>query len=286
MKAGTTTLAQHLAAHPQVYMTARPKEPSYFLTRAQLLDVYPTIEKFGFWRGEELYLKLFEPAGDRQIVGEASANYARLHRVTGVAERVAEFNPRARIVFIARDPVLRTIAHYWYMVRYSAERRDILTAVRDDRDLCDTSYYAMQLRPWFAYFGADNVYVLTTEALRDQPAETMAKLYRWLEIDDSYLPANIGRRANEAPEVIAQVRGLGVLHRFRNSGLWNAVGPFIPKKIRSFGRSMSEVSVERKHVDDGPVRRFLRPRQRDETKELESLVGRSFPEWSTLHGDH
>ena len=118
MKSGTTSLHRHLARHPQIFMTMDPKEPIYFLTREQLLDVLPGVEKRGFWRGEDTYLALFEGAGHHPIIGEASANYARLNRVQGVPERVAAFNPEARILFIARDPIEHTISHYWYMVQH------------------------------------------------------------------------------------------------------------------------------------------------------------------------
>lgn len=285
MKAGTTSLARYLGTHPQIFMTSDPKEPTYFLTREQLLDALPGVEKRGFWRGEEYYLELFQAAGDRPIVGEASANYARLNRVTGVAERIAAFNPQARIVFLMRDPVERTISHYWYMVRFFEERRDLLTALAEEPDYTDTSHYALQLRPYLSLFGADRVHVLTTEALRDRPAETMSGLFRWLGVDDSFVPPNVRERANQAPEVIAQVRGRGMLHRFRTSWLWNAIGPLVPKQLRAAGRQLSEKPVERRQVDPAAARKFLRPRQRAETAELARLLGRTFPEWTTLYGE-
>ena len=129
-KAGTSSLHRYLQTHPQVFMTTDPKEPTYFLTREQLLDVLPGVEKRGFWKSEENYLRLFDGADDRPVIGEASANYARLPRVPGVAERVAAFNPSARIVYIMRDPIERTISHYWYNVRFKGERRAMATRSR------------------------------------------------------------------------------------------------------------------------------------------------------------
>jgi hypothetical protein len=195
MKAGTTSLARYLGAHPEIFMTSDPKEPTYFLTREQLLDVLPGVEKRGFWRGEEYYLKLFEAAGDRTVVGEASANYARLPRVPGVAEKIHAFNPQARILFILRDPVARTISHYWYMVRFFGERRDLLTAIREDPDYVDTSNYALQLRPYLALFGRERVLAITTEALASNRRTTMAGVYRWL--GGSRVPSAQPRRAGQ-----------------------------------------------------------------------------------------
>ncbi|MGH8595341.1 MAG: sulfotransferase family protein, partial [Gammaproteobacteria bacterium] len=110
MKSGSSTLTRYLREHPAVFMARKPKEPSYFVAREQLREVYPAIEKMGFWRSEGRYLGLFADAGDCSILGDASQNYARLSKVTGVAERIARFNPEARILYIMRDPVERTIS--------------------------------------------------------------------------------------------------------------------------------------------------------------------------------
>ena len=285
MKAGTTSLARHLRAHPQIFMASDPKEPTWFLTREQLLDVLPGVEKRGFWRGEEHYLQLFAKAGDRPIIGEASANYARLPRVEGVVDRIAQFNSSARIVFIMRDPVERTISHYWYMVRFFAEHRDMLSAIREDSDYTATSNYALQLRPYLDRFGVHNVLTLTTEQLSSAPEATMAGVFRWLGIDDAYVPPAMHERDNEAPPVIIQVRGSGALHRFRHSRLWNALGPHIPASVRRLGRRVSERPVARRETPLNEVHAYLRGVHRPQVVELERMLCRKFPEWTTLSAE-
>ena len=177
MKSGTTSLHRYLLSHPQIFMTSDPKEPTYFLEREQLLDVLPGVEKRGFWRSETAYLDLFKEADRQLVIGEASANYARLNRVSGVPERVAAFSPDARILFVARDPIERTISHYWYMVQHFEERRDMLTAIRDEADYTDTSHYAMQLKAWLRCFPAERVKLITTEALSARPIHVILDNY-------------------------------------------------------------------------------------------------------------
>jgi len=285
MKSGTTSLSAYLNTHPSIFMTADPKEPTYFLEREQILDVLPGVEQRGFWRGERYYLELFAKAEGMPIIGEASANYARLHRVKGVPERVAKFNPEARIVFIMRDPVERTISHYWYMVQHFDERRGMFKAIREDPDFVDTSNYAMQLRPYLKLFGAEHVKVLTTEALRDHPQEVMHDLFRWLGVDASFNPPNLTERFGATPAAVQKVRGLGLIHRFRYSRFWNAVGSHIPPSVRGLGRALSERRVERKDVDTSAVNAYLRLLQRAQCDELRALLGRDFPEWRVLYSD-
>ncbi len=183
MKSGTTSLHRYLNTHPEIFMSADPKEPTYFLDREQLLDVLPGLEKRGIWRSVDAYLELFEDAGSCPVVGEASANYARLNRVRGVPGRVAEFNPGASILFIARDPVERTVSHYWYMVRFFGERRGMMEAISSEPDYTDTSYYAMQIKAWLEFFPMERFHFITMEELRDAPRQTMRGVFEWLGVD-------------------------------------------------------------------------------------------------------
>ena len=285
MKSGTTTLHRYLATHPEIFMTEDPKEPSFFLEREQLLDVLPGLEKRGIWRSEDAYLELFEGAGSCPVIGEASANYARLNRVSGVPKRVAEFNPDARILFIARDPVERTISHYWYMVRFFGERREMLEAIREDPDYIDTSYYAMQLKAWLEFFPQERVHLITLEALRDAPMQTMREIFEWLCVDSDFVPPNLGDRANVAPSELLQVKGSGLLHRIRHSAMWNAIGPLVPTPMRRVARSFSEKPVTREDTDLSAVSSYLRPIFRPQVDELAALLEREFPEWTGLYSE-
>ena len=279
MKSGSSTLTRHLRAHPSIFMARKPKEPSYFVEREQLRQVYPAIEKMGFWKSEEAYLQLFADAGPRPIIGEASQNYARLPRVTGVAERIARFNPRARILYIMRHPIKRTISHYWYMVNFFGEGRAMLKAVREDPDYRETSHYAMQLRPYIDLFGRDRVKAMTLERLGAQPEEVMRDLYGWLGVESDFVPPTIGERANVTGEESTQVRGLGLLHRIRHSSAWGAAGRFAPPQLRSFARGLAIKQVPRNEVSTDDVKVYLEPIQAEQTRELEELLETSFPEW-------
>jgi Sulfotransferase family len=60
------------------------------------------------WRSEERYLSLFAAAGHAAVIGE-EAPPTKLPMYTHVAERILDFNPQARFIYIKRDPVERTI---------------------------------------------------------------------------------------------------------------------------------------------------------------------------------
>jgi hypothetical protein len=183
-----------------------------------------------------------------------------------------------------RDPVDRTVSHYWHMVRHHGEHRSIQRAIRESPDYCDVSHYAFQLRPYLEQFGFERVLTLTFEELIHDPLASLCQVFRWLGVEPGFVPKNLSDRENATPAEVVQVRGRGLLNRFRYSRVWCTVGPRIPRVVRRMGRSLSERTVERdKHVS-ADVLNWLRPLQQDQTEELKQLLKRDFPEWKTLYG--
>ncbi len=164
MKSGTSYLSRLLGLHPSIFIPDL-EEPSYFVPPGQLRDIWPYMWDQGIWRSEEAYLRLFQPGGDATILGEASTNYSKVPLVSGVPERIARFNDEARFIYIMRDPVERSISHYWHMVRFNAEYRPMLSAILQDPRYMAVSHYARQLAPYFSLFGRERVFTLTFEEL-------------------------------------------------------------------------------------------------------------------------
>lgn len=285
MKSGTTSLHSYLAAHPQVFMSD-PKEPTYFVERSQLASIYPEMYKRGYWRGEEYYLRVFDGAGDAKIIGESSTCYTKLNRITDVPQRIASFQPDARFIYVMRDPIERSISHYWHAVHYDGENREILTAVTETPDYRDFSYYAMQLAPYFELFGTERVFIFTLEEMKNDPVRTLRSIFEWLDVDPTVVSSNIAKRRHATRPQIKMVKGAGLLSRFRYSPMWDAIGHFVPRQIRAVGRDLAQVEVDVGTVSTEQVAAYLRPIQQEQTAELCQLLGREFPEWKRLYGEN
>jgi hypothetical protein len=285
MKSGTTYLNKLLGAHPAIFMCA-PEEPSYFVDPRQLRTLWPDAWDLGFWRSEERYLRLFSAGGDAVLLGEASTNYSKRPLVDGVPERIHAFNPDARFVYLLRDPVERSISHYWHMVRYHAERRPILEAIKAEPQYVDVSHYAMQLSPYLDLFDPDRVAVITFEQLIRAPVPTMRRLYNWLGLDDEAADGSgFNRPENVTPEVMRMAAWFGVLQTIRQSRPIRLLIPYLPRAIRERAARAATIPVQRHDVDTSDARAYLRPIQRLQTEALSRLIGRSFPEWTTLYGN-
>lgn len=269
MKAGTSSLHNYLNSHPQIFMCT-PKEPMFFSNQLH-------------WeKGEQEYLKLFENAGDARIIGESSTDYSKAPYYSGVPARILQFNPEARFIYIMRDPVERTISHYWFHVAHFQERRDMMTAIQQQPHYLEVSDYAMQLQLYFDTFGRERVAILTLEELQADPTKEIQKLFAWLEVDSSFVPENLEQRKNVTPrKVLWQENSL--VGSLRNSSYWQAVKPLVPKSMRTWARSLSNTYVDREVVDLEPVKAFLRPIHLKQVATLSEMLGRQFPEWKTLY---
>ena len=271
MKAGTTSLHSYLDSHPQVFM-CRPKEPMFF-SRQENLE-----------KGEEWYLDLFSSAGEALIIGESSTEYTKTPVFSGVARRIAKFNPEARFIYIMRDPIERTISHYWLMVRTMGERRDMLEAIINDPHYMDVSHYAMQLAPYLELFARDKIAALTLENLRTNTSEVLCNLFEWLGVDSSHDPSDFKERKNVTPRYVRQDRGFRFFSAFRRSPYWKAMKPLVPRPCRSIGRRLLGEEIDRTSISVDKVVDFLRPIQLEQTEALCKMLGRRFPEWTALYG--
>jgi hypothetical protein len=287
MKSGTSSLHAQLSRHPQVFMS-RPKEPCYFVDPDWLKATWPQMWERGYWRSEESYLALFAEAGGCPVIGESSTDYAKLPANPGIAEKIARFNPAARFIYIMRDPIRRTLSHYWHMVEHRSERRGPLEALRDNPVYCQVSQYAVQLAPFVETFGRERVHALTFEHYIADPEAAGRRIYAWLGIEPDWQDPGAGEKKNATPGTVYQERGTGLLNRFRYSRAWSMTEGLVPAPVRRFGRSLAQRPVRRAEVDADAQRRaikLLRPRQLEETEALRALLGRDFPEWKTLYAE-
>jgi len=251
-----------------------PKEPGFFA------------EELTWSKGHDWYMGLFDAVGNETIIGESSTHYTKLPVYRGVPQRIAEFNPHARFIYVMRDPIERLLSHYWHNVRdlqWAAERRPMLAAVREDPQYISFSDYAMQLRPYIELFGHERIHTLTFESMVAEPHIEVEKIFRWLGVDSAFSPRGLDKRWNELPENAGRVRGLGLLNRLRYSAVWEKLAPWVPTRLRHMASGMAEQPLSKKTERTDEVVEYVRPILLERVNELRELLGRDFPEWRTLH---
>ncbi len=197
-KCGTTALYEMLRPHPQIFMPEL-KEPLYFATdlraRFQRRAAGPLPTEL------EDYLSLFAGAAPGQRVGEASSSYLWSQVA---AAHIAPVQPDARIIAILREPAsfLRSL-HLQLLQNHIESQKDLGKALaleqarrqgkriprRSTRPQAllysERVRYVEQLRRYHAVFSPEQVLVLIYDDFRAENEETVRRVLRFLEVDDT-----------------------------------------------------------------------------------------------------
>jgi hypothetical protein len=189
-KAGTTWWFALIAAHPAVYVHPGVHKERHFFGR--------------FWAREFTdsdsaeYHRWF-PRTRGMVTGEWSPDYAIEPWMPPLLFASA---PEAKLLFMVRDPVER----YRSGLTHHYDLGDKL-----DARVATAAYYRglyyEQLRRFERCFGADNVLVLQYEQCCRAPKERLAETFRFLGLDDSFVPAGLTERVNaSAPKASVSER--------------------------------------------------------------------------------
>jgi hypothetical protein len=209
-KAGTTSVAAWLEAHPSV-LACRRKEAHY-------LDRHHD-------RGEAWYRTLFPTVAATRAIAARTGTWA-----TGDATPAYLWHPAAparaagvvldaRLVALVREPAARAFSHWRHEQRAGRETRSFAAAVADELDggvgpsYVDRGRYAAQLDRWRAVFPPGALLVVVSEELFADPAPGLARLVTHLGLGPHPRPGTLPK-ANEGgdfdtalpPEVAATVR--------------------------------------------------------------------------------
>ena len=219
-KAGTTSLHHYLSQNPAV-LTARVKEVQYFT------KYYARGE--GWYRGQ-FPLVTHERAVRRRIgvspaVGEATAACLFDPRSP---ERVHAFDPEMKLVALLRDPIERAYSAFQMELRWGRETGTFEEALdREETDLpgvlerlrtnpnasvssgLGRSYvarglYADQLERWLQLFDRDQLLILMSDDLDQDPAATVSRVAGFLGVPEwhatEYPRRGVQEYAAMAPE--------------------------------------------------------------------------------------
>ena len=173
MKCATTSLHYYLGLHPEISMAAE-KELHFFVAERN----WP--------KGRAWYERQF--AGRAAVYGESSTTYARFPHYSGVAERMHDLLPGARLVYVVRDPVDRAVSHYVHEYAAGREDRPLAEALGapSGNPYLDLSRYASQIEQYLPYYPRERILVLSAEDLGARRAETLRRVFAFLGVRESF----------------------------------------------------------------------------------------------------
>jgi hypothetical protein len=288
-KAGTTALHVALARHPQVFMS-RVKEPKHFLTdgpppaRGGPGDAKTFAEYV--WRRDE-YERLFAEAAPDQLVGESTPFYlydAASHR------RIREAVPDARLIALLRDPVDRAHSNWTHLWSAGLEAEsDVVRACRLEERRAAAGWapfwrylglgrYGEQLARLYETFPREQVLVLRYRDLREQPAEALALIVDFLDLEPG--------RVSEVPAENVTAHASGTFGNRAVSAALRAgdrVERVLPNRLWTPARAAMSRRLQREQRPRQPLtdqqREQLVPLVADDVRLLEQVTGQSFGDW-------
>jgi hypothetical protein len=187
MKSGTTSLFALLSQHSEIAPCSE-KEPGFFSHDER-------------WaRGLDHYRSLWPddlPAGT--VLLEASTHYSKSHLHPDAPERISASKQAfedLRVIYIMREPIARMVSQYRHLVSHGFIEASSDGQLPMLERILSVSRYAEQIGPYIDRLGAERVLLLSFEQLRDAPADTLARVCRFLGVDDTYAFERLGESHN------------------------------------------------------------------------------------------
>jgi hypothetical protein len=192
-KAGTTSLFHYVGQHPDIQLPLS-KEIHYY--------------DLNYTKGTKWYRSFFASVIRTKITGESTPYYL-FHPF--VPARVYHDNPKTKIIILLRHPGERAFSHFQMMKRMGIEKLETFSeAIQAEHgrlkkglkylytDSLSASFehqhytylsrgkYARQLKRWFHYFSKEQILIIKSEDLFENPIKTLEKVYLFLGVDVIY----------------------------------------------------------------------------------------------------
>jgi sulfotransferase family protein len=223
-RCGTTSLFEYIRGHPELAVPPQKEMPYFSHGRpARSWEEYIDAlfrsadpdARWGTITPQYMVGGLYRPAPD----GDGDWGGTRI-----VPERIAERCPEARLVAILRDPVERARSHHQWASEAGWETRPFAEAIADlltPEALANararpgelTGYvtwgeYARILAGYFDVFPREQILVVYTSELKQNPARLLRRFFRFLGVPEHYQPPHLGTHHRATALVPRRSQGL------------------------------------------------------------------------------
>lgn len=246
-KAGSTSLYHYLKDHPEILFSEN-KELHFF-------------SKEENWGKDNEYYKNFnyESKENIKFIAEGSQSYMFDPKIPKILHD--KFGKNIKFIFILRNPAERTFSSYLHLKKRFIEKRKFKEVISfnsidkkniileekekikkaiEKREITNNkefkkryhnsywpfeyinnSFYSIHILNYLKYFDRKNFCFVLTEELNKEPEKVIKKIEKFLKIDTSYLPENLGKRFNYT--VIPKEGIFKIIHMIK---------PYVPNRIK------------------------------------------------------
>ncbi len=297
-KCGTTSLYHYLRQHPDVFMPYsreqfwQYKEPNFFCN--ELIA----------WNGLKIenlddYLALFASPGRARRIGEASA--LNLYSKTA-AQRIAAFNPQAKIIIMLRNPIemMKSWHHDCLRWGHEVERKFEAAVALEEERRVGNSYpkgsgypscllyrnmatFSPQVKRYIDAFGRSSVGIWLLEEMSVSPQRTFREIAEFLEVDTSFVPSfDVHNR--KTPVTSANLTNHFIKRRLRHHMSWlKHVKKHVPDYVTDlYNKGLSKIARPLdNHSIDPAFLHSLSLQMSPEIDRLSRLIDKDLTHWQT-----
>lgn len=243
-----------------------------------------------YQKGINYYKQQYPKNTKTTIKGEYDSGC--LHQAKA-AERIKKHFPNAKLIVCIRNPIERAYSHF---LLHDLKGKNLNKSFNDFIHNPESRYiwpgfYAHHLKEYFKHFNKKQILVMIYEDIKKDPTAFIQKIYKFLEVDDNFIPETISKKVNYTGYYKPYSRFLNVI-MFKSSRFFYK-NPFLKKhscifkklglkKIRDWIKKNNKKLRKSKYQKpEMPQkdREFLRNLYQEDIKKLEKLIDRKLDFW-------
>jgi hypothetical protein len=289
-KSGTTSLAQYLGQHPEIYISPQ-KEPYFFAFENEQVDFLgPGIQGKDHIINNavvvdlEEYRRLFQGVSDEVAIGEASTLYLAFPKA---AERIKHHIPDVKLIAILRNPADRAYSAFMHALRDNYESiTDFSSALAAEEERIklnwgplwryqDQGFYYRQLKQFFDLFDSHQIKIYLYEDLVNNRSGLLRDVFDFIGVDENFIPDT------SAKYNVTGIPKNKLLHELLSKPnlLRTSVKTIIPQGFRKkLAINLKNANLAKPELPQ-EIRQQLIEIYREDILELQKLIQRDLTTW-------
>ena len=279
MRSGTTSLYNYLSSHHGIFMPSL-KEPQFFSYYGDQFSPHPPEIRKNPWTLAD-YARLFIPAENGQIIGEASTSYIYIY--PGTLDNIKKIYGRLflklKIIGVLRNPIDRAWSIYSLKRQGGTWKKDFsYYAEQFEREGNKYQYYNFlasglyneQVKAYQETFPSTK-FILFDELKKD-PERVVKECLEFIGTKEIYIPREVGTVYNYSG--IPKNKFFDIFHRllFRRSPVKNRLKRIIPENIRFEVKRRLGSYISKKEQMPLETRRYLTEKFKEDLFQLTDLL--------------
>ena len=177
-KSGTSWINSCFIEHPDIFVSY-VKENNFFSSHYE--------------KGIDFYKKNFLNVANEKIIADVSPQYMYHEKV---AERIHNYNSKAKILFVLRNPIDRAFSHFKMERRYGNLSSNITYEILNNKtslskQILEMGMYGKHILRYQNLFPSNQIHYFYYDDLKKNPKKFLKEIFSTLSVDKTFIPSII-----------------------------------------------------------------------------------------------